>query len=350
MGLEPKPIDAAEHCQIANYPPPLSYRDYTVGWICALPVEMAAAEGMLDEHYPPSPTPHDGEDGQTPYTLGRIGPHYVVLACLPSGILGKAAASKVADQMQSSFKGIRFGVLVGIGGGVPSKDNGVRLGDVVVSKPTDTFGGVIQYDFGKTIQEGRFKQTGSLNKPPVELLRAVSTLQARHIMEDHKLSKYMAEMRSSYPKMASQFTFPGTQHDSLYEAGYDHTGDATTCSECDAAKLVHRQPRTSDDPVIHYGLIASGDQVMRHGITRDQLSREHAVLCFEMEAAGLMDTFPCLVIRGICDYADSHKNKLWQGYAAAVAAAYAKELLLLIPGKQVAVTQTSAGVISPSSK
>ena len=48
------------------------------------------------------------------------------------------------------------------------------------------------------------------------------------------------------------------------------------------------------------------------------------MLCFKMEAAGLMDDFPCLVVRGICDYADSHKNKQWQGYAAATAAAYAK--------------------------
>jgi hypothetical protein len=55
-----------------------------------------------------------------------------------------------------------------------------------------------------------------------------------------------------------------------------------------------------------------------------------------MEAAGLMDDFPCLVVRGICDYADSHKNKLWQGYAAAMAAAYAKELLSVIPGNLVA--------------
>jgi nucleoside phosphorylase len=60
---------------------------------------------------------------------------------------------------------------------------------------------------------------------------------------------------------------------------------------------------------------------------RDQLSKElGGVLCFEMEAAGLMNVFPCVVIRGICDYADAHKHKQWQEYAAAVAAAYAKSL------------------------
>jgi nucleoside phosphorylase len=82
---------------------------------------------------------------------------------------------------------------------------------------------------------------------------------------------------------------------------------------------------------IHYGTIASGNQVIKDGISRDRLSAElGGVLCFEMEAAGLMNDFPCLVIRGICDYADSHKNKAWQPYAAATAAAYAKELLLTV--------------------
>ena len=55
-------------------------------------------------------------------------------------------------------------------------------------------------------------------------------------------------------------------------------------------------------------------------------------ICFEMEAAGLVDSFPCLVIRGVSDYADSHKNDRWQGYAAAVASAYAKELLVSMSG------------------
>src|SRR5207237_7017161 len=106
-------------------------------------------------------------------------------------------------------------------------------------------------------------------------------------------------------------------------------------SQCDVSKLRDRKTRSSDDPVVHYGLIASGDQVMRHGATRDRLGQELDVLCFEMEAAGLVDKFPCLVIRGICDYADSHKNKRWQPYAAATAAAYAKELLSVIPAADI---------------
>ena len=95
--------------------------------------------------------------------------------------------------------------------------------------------------------------------------------------------------------------------------------------------MVERAPRSHDQPHIHYGLIASGNQVMKHGITSDRLAREKGVLCFEMEAAGLVDELPSLIIRGICDYSDSHKGKVWQPYAALSAAAFAKELLLRLP-------------------
>src|SRR5882762_4422176 len=99
------------------------------------------------------------------------------------------------------------------------------------------------------------------------------------------------------------------------------------------------------DPVIHYGLIASGNKAIKHGGTRDKLGQELGILCFEMEAAGLMDNFPCLVIRGICDYSDTHKNK---EYAAATAAAYAKELLGVITPAQVDETPTAADAIKVS--
>jgi nucleoside phosphorylase len=80
---------------------------------------------------------------------------------------------------------------------------------------------------------------------------------------------------------------------------------------------------------VHYGLIASGNQVIKDATFRDKLVKDLGghVLCIEMEAAGLVNDFPCIVIRGICDYADSHKNKNWQEHAAATAAAFAKELL-----------------------
>ena len=316
----------------------MPHADYTVGWICALPIEMAAASAMLDERH--NPLQQNSRDHNA-YILGRTGNHNVVLACLPTGVPGKSSATSVADKMLLTFEGIRFGLMVGVGGGVPSKENDIRLGDIVVSKPTGKYGGVIQYDFGKTMQEGRFKKTGSLNRPPDVLLTALANLQSKHMMEGHELAKYISKMLTKYPKMIDQFARPNMQQDSLYDAEYDHKIGHPTCLQCDTSRLMHREPRTSEDPFIHYGLIASGDQVMRHGATREQLRRELDVLCFEMEAAGLMDRFPCLVIRGICDYADSHKNKQWQGYAAAAAAAYAKELLSIVPGNLVVSTCTA---------
>jgi nucleoside phosphorylase len=93
--------------------------------------------------------------------------------------------------------------------------------------------------------------------------------------------------------------------------------------------LVQRRERAKDEdnPAIHYGVIASANQLMKDATVRDAIANEKGVMCFEMEAAGLMNHFPCLVVRGICDYSDSHKNDKWQGYAAMTAAAYAKALL-----------------------
>ena len=93
----------------------------------------------------------------------------------------------------------------------------------------------------------------------------------------------------------------------------------------------NRERREDTSPEIHYENIASGNQVIQHGL--DRLRDDLDVLCFEMEAAGLMPDFPCFVICGICDYADSHKNNEWQGYAAATASAFAKDLYVIAPNK-----------------
>ena len=129
--------------------------------------------------------------------------------------------------------------------------------------------------------------------------------------------------------------------DVLFEGDYDHVY-GRGCESCDVAKMVIREERDDDSFTVHYGTIASGNQVIRDGSTRDAISAEFGgVLCFEMKAAGLMNSFSCLVVRGICDYADSHKNKRWQAYAAATAASYAKELLLVMPAAEVTKMQTA---------
>lgn len=312
----------------------ISTDEYTVGWVCALPLEMAAAKGMLDRIHPKlseqDPDDHNG------YTLGHMQGHNVVIACLPAGIYGTTPAATVAKDMLRTFKSIRFGLLVGIGGGAPSSTQDIRLGDIVVSQPNGINGGVIQFDRGKTVQEGEFQRTGSLNTPPQILLSALSCLQGDHMIQGSKISHFLSELvRKSPKKMKNKFNHQGSSNDFLFQAEYRHIDGVSTCDQCDRTQTIQREPRDDADPVIHYGTIASGNRVIKDGKTRDHMGKDLGVLCFEMEAAGLQD-FPCLVIRGICDYADSHKNKIWQEYAAATAAAFAKELLsVLAPGNVV---------------
>lgn len=318
---------------------PLTHDDYTVACICPMGVELAAVKGILDDLHPGLPSRRDAAG----YTLGRIGEHNIVIAVMPGTGLNRAA--QVALQLLNDFASIRFGLLVGIGGGVPSKAHDIRLGDVVVSKPTDTFGGVVQYDLGKRTIGGQFQRTGSLRKPPAMLLAAVQQLEAKHRMEESEVPVHIEKMLEKYPKMKrGGYTFPGAEEDTLYDPTYDHeAGD--TCSGCDQSRLVNRSPRYDSTPEIFYGTIGSGNAVIKDGTTRERLRHDLGILCVEMEAAGLMDEFQCLVIRGICDYADSHKNKRWQPYAAATAAAYMKEFLLMIPAAHVKETSKAADII-----
>ncbi|KAK2730815.1 g-protein beta wd-40 repeats containing [Colletotrichum kahawae] len=283
---------------------------------------------MLDQIHPDLPEQDPADHNN--YILGHIQGHNIVIACLPAGIHGTTTAATVAKDLLRTFKSIRFGLLVGIGGGAPSRTNDIRLGDVVVSQPTGTSGGAIQYDRGKTVQDGEFQRTGSLNSPPQVLLTGLGRLQAEHMTKDSKIPQYLSELVQKSPKMMKKkFSYQGSSNDCLYQAEYEHIERDSTCDQCERTHTIQREARDDTDPVIHYGTIASGNQVIKHGKTRDQMAKELGALCCEMEAAGLQD-FPCLVVRGICDYADSHKNKLWQEYAAAKAAAFTKELLSVI--------------------
>jgi nucleoside phosphorylase len=200
---------------------------------------------------------------------------------------------------------------------------------------------VVQYDLGKTKPSG-FEQTGSLNFPPTVLLNALAILEAKHMRGKHRLREYLSKLDS-----LPDFTREAAGPDTLFKASYDHhEKGAATCKDCDTSYLADRESRRQE-LVVHYGTIASGNQVMRSAAERDRVSAElGGVLCFEMEAAGLMDSFPCLVIRGICDYADSHKNKRWQPYAAGAAAAYAKEVLSVIPSSMVETERKIGEVLS----
>lgn len=312
---------------------------------------------MLDNTHEDLPNPPNDHNA---YVLGSIGKHNVVIACLPMGRIGNNNSATVATRMITTFPNVKVGLMVGIGGGVPPD---VRLGDIVVSCPKNGDPGVIQWDMGKTERGGEFKRTGHLNDPPTALLTALSKFETDPAGSRAKIVNYLEDLKHKRG-VPTGYIKSDKLVDVLYKSKYTHVGkgygtrdddddddgerredddddDAwekdieeevvDDCRLCDPRMILKRPPR--EDLMIHYGLIASGNQVIKDAAFRNKLKKDFKgnVLCIEMEAAGLMNDFPCIVIRGICDYADSHKNKVWQEYAAATAAAYAKALLSLLP-------------------
>ncbi|ETS77442.1 hypothetical protein PFICI_11316 [Pestalotiopsis fici W106-1] len=324
---------------------------YTIAWIAALPIERAAATALLDDRHDAPEGFHQHSSDENSYTWGRIGEHNIVIASLPAGVYGLASAATTALDLIRSLPYIRIGLLVGIGGGIARPDAGqdIRLGDVVVSQPDGTTGGVVQYDLGKAKAGGTWERKGSLDRPPLVLLNALASLQAEHEFEPSKVPDLLRAMLEAKPSMRrpkSDYTYQGAENDRLFESQHDHIG-GSNCDKCDPTWEVKRDPRESTEPEIHYGIIASGNKLVKDAATRDGLSGDtgHQCLCVEMEAAGLMNRFPCLVIRGICDYADSHKNDRWQRYAAAAAAAFAVELLGFVPARELEATEKVAKAI-----
>ncbi|RWA13450.1 hypothetical protein EKO27_g1631 [Xylaria grammica] len=321
--------------------------EYTIGWLCAVGRESVAARVFLDEeHEKPDSLPAKDDNS---YTLGRVGKHNVVIAALPRGEYGLVNAANAAKDMIRSFPNLRAGLMVGIGGGAPARHD-IRLGDVVVSSAGSGNGGVYQFNFGKTIQNEAFASTGFLNKPPAFIMTAVSTLETTYSIKGHQLKEAVSRVLDKNTRLRKDYQRPSASTDRLYKADVLHSPLENCVDYCgdDASSLISREARSADedDPAIHYGLIASSNQVMRDALIRDKLSMEKDVLCFEMEAAGLMNQFPFLVIRGICDYSDTHKNKLWQGYAAMTAAAYTRDLLYEIAPNKVEAERTLVGILS----
>lgn len=324
---------------------------YDVGWICALHEELAAARAMFDVDLGNVFGKGEGDDNV--YATGKIHDLNVVVACLPAGIHGSTPATRVAMNMLQTFPDIRIRLLVGIGGGIPDLENGtdIRLGDVVVSAPSDEHGGVIQYMSGKIFDDGKggsgplFKRTGSLNKPPQRLLKVLNAIRAQHESEDSKVSDYLEGALSRSNKLRDRYSFPETVKDRLYSS-LPTPGATTTAGPAYAE--ISRPARSSKDPEIHYGTIASGSVTIQHAGVRDALRDQYNAICVEMEAAGLMNDFECLVIRGISDYADAFKNDNWKRYAAATSAAYAKELLYYLSQQSSATNQDQASIKSMS--
>jgi hypothetical protein len=200
--------------------------------------------------------------------------------------------------------------------------------------PEGQHGGVVQYDLGKSTDAG-FQLKGFLQPPPALLRSAVERMQSDHLVRDNRIVEFIDTMIDKWPRL-SIYKEPRDAVDTLFQPDFV-PGDADyLCADHDPAQIVTRSPRELKGPCIHYGLIASGDSVLKSASTREDLVEALGdVLCFEMEAAGPMSEYPCLVIRGVSDYADSRKNDAWHKYAAATAAACTKELLSYIRVKDV---------------
>ncbi|KAK5705656.1 hypothetical protein LTR17_021480 [Elasticomyces elasticus] len=324
---------------------------YTVAWIAALLHERAAGESMFDIRYAQQPDGfHKNASDPNQYSWGAMGVHKVVIASLPAGEYGANATATIAQGLRSSLPHVRIGLLVGIGAGVPGEESGpdgrlvlkrdIQLGDIAVSVPEGTTGGVVQVDLVKAKVVDGVEVTvrkGSLNSAPLAMRTALAKLQSQHELEDTNIPALLEQAFERYPKMRARYGHPGLGQDPKSDVYHMRDGAA-----------VEREGRRI--PELHYGVIASSNTLVKSAQYRDtlldrlRLETIHPI-CIEMEAAGLMNSFPCLVIRGICDYADEYKNDDWQRYAAVVAAAYGKDFLGCVDAVEVSKEREIADLL-----
>ncbi|KAL7943956.1 nucleoside phosphorylase domain-containing protein [Trichoderma barbatum] len=346
---EPRDSDPAEISKLSK--PPSSRQDYRIAIICALPLECRAITLLFDQFWDEEADPLGQESGDTnTYITGRMGTHYVVLVLIPS--LGKASMIRPAAFLRRRYPDLSFAILMGICGGVPNPGAGeLLLGDVVISK------NVIRYDSSEQYLDILL---GGYNHLLVR--RQLRTFLAMLEGEtgNDRLQRSTAQHLNQLQRRAGSksYSYPGFAEDRLFEASYRHKhwGNSpcevcnlpgqNICDEaaqescaklgCDASQIVRRErleekknlrPEKAQRPAIFTGDVASGDAVLKSGDERDRIAKELGVIAFDMHESGLSEGLPCVIIKGICDYADGHKNKKWQPFAAATAAAAAKALL-----------------------
>ncbi|PYI12640.1 purine and uridine phosphorylase [Aspergillus sclerotiicarbonarius CBS 121057] len=307
----------------------------TVAIFCALSYEAVAVKYCLDEEFTCRPITRGPKNYV--YSFGRLGNYrLVIVRPLQMGVV---KAAQCAATVRQQFPNVQFALMVGIGAGIPSPTRrDIRLGDIAVGIPRENHPGVLQYDLG-IYEEDEFVLQGCLNKPPSILISADGSLEEDEIMDRSPLEKILKDI-TKRPGFARP-----TAVDILYDDNFSHinsSSDCTGCEKSDSKKHVPRPLRSSDQPIVHRGLILSGNGVIKNPQDRDRLRRGYDdAICFEMEAAGIVDEIPCLAVRGICDYADTHKQDGWHHFAAAAAAAYCKAILLKIGAQDVGKANVS---------
>ncbi|KAL4867983.1 hypothetical protein BDV12DRAFT_186267 [Aspergillus spectabilis] len=329
--------------------PPATRNDFAIAIICALPLEADAVEALFDETYDRLGRYYDKHPSdRNAYINGRIGKHNVVLCYMPG--MGKGSAASVAASLRFSYTAIKLALVVGICGGAPLSPTHpeIFLGDVVISNA------VVEYDFRRQYPGGFQRKTDvkdTLGRPDQEirtLLNALSASKTRIEYQNqilqHLHTLQQAETRWHHPQV----------NDVLFKSSYFHKHYGQTysgkccCAEddvpdnicedalekncenlgCEDSQVIRRREMSEAGKVsMHIGTVASADTVMKSAQHRDEITRKEKVLAFEMEGAGVWDNVSCIIIKGVCDYADSHKNKSWQPYAAATGASAAKAFL-----------------------
>jgi nucleoside phosphorylase len=260
--------------------------------------------------------------------------------------MGKGSAASVASSLETSYTGIQLALVVGICGGAPSSSSGqeIFLSDIIFSDS------VIDYDFGRQYPGGFQRKSGvkdTLGRPNREIRTLLNALRAEITRNEFqsRIQQYLDMLQ----RTGTRWCHPKI-HDVLFKSSYirKHYGNASSvtcgCSDtpreicngaleknCDDLRCDKSQAiRCREDAIrvsTHIGTLASADTVMKSGQHREIIVRKEEVIGFEMEGAGVWDNIPCIVIKGVCDYADTHKNKAWQAYAAATGASAAKAFL-----------------------
>lgn len=291
-------------------------RSARIGVITALPKEALAVHSIFERIE--SVKRQTGsrvriyEVGTIKSLLGKS--HSIVHVCL--GDMGNNSAAIRASTLMSDFPQVNHIVMVGIAGGVPNSSKAhdhVRLGDIVVS---DRYG-VVQYDFIKQEKDKIIERSRPI-PPSAQLLDGVKSLKIA-TRADRPWQKYIVNGMQTL-KIAR----PSDSTDLLRTS--------------DGSLTVHPEDpmRTSGEPRIFFGPIASANSLLKNASFRDALREKYGVKAVEMEASGIADATwergnGYLVVRGICDYCDEAKNDIWQEYAAIAAAAYLAALLNAIP-------------------
>ncbi|HEV2781026.1 MAG TPA: hypothetical protein VGX25_16710 [Actinophytocola sp.] len=279
----------------------------------AIPEEFVAMRSLLDG-YAESYVAHD----PAVYVLGTLpsrdeGESHGVALTLLAATATNAAANGCANLVRS-FPSITVIIMVGIAAGVPNPprpEKHVRLGDIVVATQ------IVDFDHVRAV-DGDVMPRRPLSLPSPRLTHCVDMLRTDELSG---LCTWEQWLDPSRPGLA-RYGRPPEHTDVLH----------------DASGWPLRHPRRDYSghrkgfPKVHYGPIGSSNRSFRDATTRDQLAAQHGILALEMEGAGIgsssfLNGREWFMVRGISDYADTHRSDLWRRYAALAAAAYVRALL-----------------------